>query len=80
MLIKEEKERRPIYRVCLKERKSDGRRIPIKHKDFESSSGAIKYYEELLLENEKVGEKLGLIVEMQFIFQSKYSTLQEKHI
>lgn len=80
-MVKEEKDKRPIYRVGLKEHTSDGRRLPIIEKDFESSSGAIKQYEDFVAEySHKKDETRELIVEMQFIFEGKFTTLKEVHI
>ena len=81
-MAKDEKDKRPVYRVSLKERKDDLRRLPLIEKDYESSSGAIKMYEDLVAEySHKQGEHRKLIVEMQFIDSSGWtSTLKEIHI
>ena len=72
-----DKEWADVYWVCLK-RKEGYLRIALETYKYESSSGAIMKYEQLIMENEhKKGE--GLFVELLFISEGRFSTLKEQH-
>ena len=78
-MAKEEKEFRDVYWVCLKEYIEPGLRITIEKHVYESSAGALKKYEDLILENEGKKDKQSL-VDVVFISQGKFSSLKEKHL
>ena len=78
-MARDDKEFKDVYVVYLKEYTKQGYRIPIETYRHESVSGAIKKYEDLILENEGHCDK-RLLVELQFISQNRYMTLKEKHL
>lgn len=78
-MAKSDRELKDVYIVSLKERTEDGCRLPIEVHRYDSVSGAIKKYEDLILDNEGHSDNL-LLVELQFITQNRYMTLKEKHL
>lgn len=78
-LSKGEREFKDVYITALKERTEDGCRHTLEAYRYESVSGAIKKYEDLILDHEGCKDKL-LLVELQFITQNRYMTLKEKHL
>ena len=67
----------PIFRVYVKERKGN-LRLAISKKDFTTRSMAEKYFNDLLLDEERTGNK---IIELQFFDSNKRcETLKEIHI
>lgn len=66
-----------IFRVYLKERKGN-LRIAITKKDFTTRSMAEKYFNDLLLDEKRTGNK---IIELQFFnSDGRCQTLKEIHI
>lgn len=77
-MAKEEREFKDVYWVRLLERQSGGIRQQQELHRFESSAGALKKFEELVLENE--GKEGQWIVDMLFIHEGQFSTIQEKRL
>ena len=69
---------RDVYWVRLLERQPSGIRQQQELHRFESSAGALKKFEELVLENEsKTGQ---WIVDILFIHEGQFSTIKEKRL
>ena len=77
-MAKTDKEFRDVYWVRLLERQSSGVRLQQELHRFESSAGALKKYEELVLENE--GKDGQWIVDILFIHDGQFSTIKEKRL
>lgn len=78
-MAKSDREFKEIYRVSLKERTVEGYRIEIERYDYQSAAGALKKYEDLIGDNISKQDK-KLLVELQFIYEGKFSTLRERHL
>jgi hypothetical protein len=77
-MAKEEREFKDIYWVRLLERKPSGIRQQQELHKFESSAGALKKFEELVLDNE--GKDGQWIVDILFIHEGQFSTIKEKRL
>lgn len=77
-MAKEEHEFKNVYWVRLLERNEIGIRKQIELHKYESSAGALKKFEELILENE--GKEGQLIVDVLFIHEGQFFTVKEKHL
>lgn len=71
-------ELRDVYWVRLLERQPSGIRQQQELHRYESSAGALKKFEELVLENE--GKAGQWIVDILFIHEGQFSTIKEKHL
>jgi hypothetical protein len=69
---------RDVYWVRLLERQPSGIRQQQELHRFESSAGALKKFEELVLENE--GKAGQWIVDILFIHEGQFSTIKEKRL
>ena len=78
-MAKEEKEMRDVYWVSLKERDERGIRTTLEKKVFESMGGALKQYNDWVLEYESVNDK-KLIVDVIFIKDGCFYTIREFHL
>ena len=78
-MAKEEKEMRDVYWVSLKERDERGVRKVIKKEVFEGMGGALKQYNDWVLEYESVNDK-QLIVDVIFIKDGCFYTIREFHL
>ena len=74
-MAKEEKEMRDVYWVSLKERDERGIRTTLEKKVFESMGGALKQYNDWVLEYESVNDK-KLIVDVIFIKDGCFYTIR----
>lgn len=81
-MAKEEgkKELKDVYRVYVKERTEKGFRLELERYEYESAAGAIKKYEEIVMELEGKKTDKMLIVELQFISEGCFHSLREKHL
>jgi hypothetical protein len=77
-MAKEEREFKDIYWVRLLERQPSGIRQQQELHKFESSAGALKKFEELVLDNE--GKDGQWIVDILFIHEGQFSTIKEKRL
>lgn len=77
-MAKEEREFKDIYWVRLVERLPSGIRQQQELHRFESSAGALKKFEELVLDNE--GKDGQWIVDILFIHEGQFSTIKEKRL
>ena len=77
-MAKEEREKRDVYWVSLKEY-NNGIRTSLKKEVFESASGALKRYEEWVLDYEKETDK-QLLVDILYIHEGYFSTIKEFHL
>ena len=71
-------ELRDVYWVRLLERQPSGIRQQQELHRFESSAGALKKFEELVLENE--GKAGQWIVDVLFIHEGQFFTIKEKRL
>ena len=71
-------ELRDVYWVRLLERQPSGIRQQQELHRFESSAGALKKFEELVLEHE--GKEGQWIVDILFIHEGQFSTIKEKRL
>lgn len=78
-MAKEEKEMRDVYWVSLKERDERGVRATLEKKVFEGMGGALKQYNDWVLEYESVNDK-QLIVDVIFIKDGCFYTIKEFHL
>ena len=78
-MAKEEKEMRDVYWVSLKERDKRGIRTTLEKKVFEGMGGALKQYNDWVLEYESVKDK-QLIVDVLFIKEGCFYTIREFHL
>ena len=78
-MAKEEKEMRDVYWVSLKERDERGVRTTLEKKVFEGMGGALKQYNDWVLEYESVKDK-QLIVDVIFIKEGCFYTIREFHL
>ena len=78
-MAKEEKEMRDVYWVSLKERNERGVRTTLEKKVFEGMGGALKQYNDWVLEYESVKGK-QLIVDVIFIKEGCFYTIREFHL
>ena len=77
-MAKRDDEFRDVYWVRLLERQPSGVRQQQELHRFESSAGALKKYEELVLEHE--GKDGQWIVDILFIHEGQFSTIKEKRL
>ena len=77
-MAKKDEELKPVYWVRLLERQPSGIRQQQELHRFESSAGALKKFEELVLENE--GKAGQWIVDILFIHEGQFSTIKEKRL
>lgn len=77
-MAKDEREFKDVYWVRLLERQPGGIRQQQELHRFESSAGALKKYEELILENE--GKEGQWIVDVLFIHEGQFTTIEEKRL
>lgn len=76
-----EKEKRSVYWVCVKERTPGGLRLELERHTYESAAGALKKYEELILDLEGKETDKMLLVEVLFISDGMmFSTIRERHL
>ncbi len=78
MVAKEEREFKDVYWVRLLERQQGGIRQQQELHRFESSAGALKKFEELVLEHE--GKEGQWIVDVLFIHEGQFFTVKEKRL
>ena len=78
MAKKDDKEFRDVYWVRLIERLPSGIRQTEELHRIESSAGALKKFEELVLENE--GKEGQWIVDVLFVHEGQFSTIKEKRL
>ena len=78
-MAKEEREIRDVFWVCLKERDERGVRTTLEKKVFEGMGGALKQYNDWVLEYESVKDK-QLIVDVIFIKEGCFYTIREFHL
>ena len=78
-MAKEEKEMRDVYWVSLKERDERGIRTTLEKKVFEGMGGALKQYNDWVLEYESVKD-IQLIVDVIFIKEGCFYTIREFHL
>jgi hypothetical protein len=71
-------ELRDVYWVRLLERQPSGIRQQQELHKFESSAGALKKFEEMVLDNE--GKDGQWIVDILFIHEGQFSTIKEKRL
>ena len=77
-MAKEEREFKDVYWVRLLERQQGGIRQQQELHRFESSAGALKKFEELVLEHEaKEGQ---WIVDILFIHEGQFFTVKERRL
>ena len=77
-MAKKDEELKSVYWVRLLERQPSGIRQQQELHRFESSAGALKKFEELVLENE--GKAGQWIVDVLFIHEGQFSTIKEKRL
>lgn len=77
-MAKEEREFKDVYWVRLLERQQGGIRQQQELHRFESSAGALKKFEELVLEHE--GKEGQWIVDVLFIHEGQFFTVKEKRL
>lgn len=77
-MAKEEREFKDIYWVRLVERLPSGIRQQQELYKFESSAGALKKFEEMVLDNE--GKDGQWIVDILFIHEGQFFTIKEKRL
>lgn len=77
-MAKKDEELKSVYWVRLVERQNSGIRQTQELHRFESSSAALKKFEELVLENENKNGKW--IVDILFIHEAQFFTIKEKHL
>ena len=77
-MAKEEREKRDVYWVSLREH-SNRIRTTLKKEVFESASGALKRYEEWVLDHEKEADR-QLLVDILYIHEGYFSTIKEFHL
>ena len=77
-MAKKDEELKSVYWVRLLERQPSGIRQQQELHRFESSAGALKKFEELVLENE--GKAGQWIVDILFIHEGQFFTIKEKHL
>lgn len=75
-----EKEYRDVFWVCVKERTPGGLRYELERYTYESAAGALKKYEELILDLEGKQTDKMLLVEVLFISGGMFSTIRERHL
>lgn len=78
MVAKEEREFKDVYWVRLLERQQGGIRQQQELHRFESPAGALKKFEELVLEHE--GKEGQWIVDVLFIHEGQFFTVKEKRL
>ena len=76
-MAKDEKEYKDVYWTSIKEY-DNGLRKTIKKEVFEGLGGALKRYEEWILESEGVHDK-KLLVDILFIHEGQFFTIREHH-
>jgi hypothetical protein len=79
-MAEKERELKDVYIVYIKEFTPGRLRLPVEKHVFESAAGAIRKYEDLILEYEGKQADKRLLVELQLITQGQYFTLKEKHL
>ena len=77
-MAKEEREFKDVYWVRLLERQQGGIRQQQELHRFESSAGALKKFEELVLEHEGKGGQW--IVDVLFIHEGQFFTVKERRL
>lgn len=77
-MAKEEREFKDVYWVRLLERQQGGIRQQQELHRYESSAGALKKFEELVLEHE--GKEGQWIVDVLFIHEGQFFTVKEKRL
>ena len=77
-MAKKDEELKSVYWLRLLERQPSGRRQQQELHRYESSAGALKKFEELVLENE--GKAGQWIVDVLFIHEGQFSTIKEKRL
>lgn len=77
-MAKEEREFKDVYWVRLLERQQGGIRQQQELHRFESSAGALKKFEELVLEHE--GKEGQWIVDILFIHEGQFFTVKERRL
>lgn len=77
-MAKEEREFKDVYWVRLLERQQGGIRQQQELHRYESSAGALKKFEELVLEHE--GKEGQWIVDILFIHEGQFFTVKERHL
>ena len=77
-MAKEEREFKDVYWVRLLERQQGGIRQQQELHRFESSAGALKKFEELVLEHE--GTEGQWIVDILFIHEGQFFTVKERRL
>jgi hypothetical protein len=77
-MAKEEREFKDVYWVRLLERQQGGIRQQQELHRFESSAGALKKFEELVLEHE--GKEGQWIVDVLFIHEGQFFTVKERRL
>ena len=77
-MAKEEREFKDIYWVRLLERQQGGIRQQQELHRYESSAGALKKFEELVLEHE--GKEGQWIVDVLFIHEGQFFTVKERRL
>lgn len=75
-----EKEFKDVYWVCVKERTPGGLRHELERYTYESAAGALKKFEELVLDLEGRPTDKMLLVEVLFISSGMFSTIRERHL
>lgn len=77
-MAKEEREFKDVYWVRLLERQQGGIRQQQELHRYESSAGALKKFEELILEHE--GKEGQWIVDILFIHEGQFFTVKERRL
>jgi hypothetical protein len=77
-MAKEEREFKDVYWVRLLERQQGGIRQQQELHRYESSAGALKKFEELVLEHE--GKEGQWIVDILFIHEGQFFTVKERRL
>ena len=77
-MAKEEREFKDVYWVRLMQRFPTGIRQQEQLHRYESSAGALKKYEELILENE--GREGQWVVDILFIHEGQFFTVKERRL
>lgn len=77
-MAKEEREFKDVYWVRLLERQQGGIRQQQELHRYESSAGALKKFEELVLEHE--GKEGQWIVDVLFIHEGQFFTVKERRL
>ena len=78
-MASEKREIKNVYRVSIKERNELGHRIELERYDYETGIGAIRKYEELVMEYDSRNADKKLLIELQFITEGKFFSIREKH-